>query len=118
MAISIGAYLINLSVYEAIIILIINKIFNPIFLWQFGSIAGILLNVGAAANAVILYNTRFKSHKINKIFYFYSSEYRKTFKNHLSMMAKACGIKGTNTVTAVVTPLFPTSTQKNSKNNY
>ncbi|KAF7639410.1 hypothetical protein Mgra_00001082 [Meloidogyne graminicola] len=105
MVISIGGYIINLSVYQIFFYFIDRKIFNYIYLWQLGFIPGILLNIGAGSNAVILYFT--------------SSEYRKAFKYHLNKMAKVFGIKGTNTVT-VVSPMFATSSQKISKvgNNY
>ncbi|KAF7639412.1 hypothetical protein Mgra_00001084 [Meloidogyne graminicola] len=105
MVISIGGYIINLSVYQFFFYLIDHKIFNYIYLWQIGFIPGILLNIGAGSNAVILYFT--------------SSEYRKAFKYHLNKLAKVFGIKGTNTVT-VISPMFGTSSQKISKigNNY
>ncbi|KAF7639415.1 hypothetical protein Mgra_00001087 [Meloidogyne graminicola] len=105
MFISIGGYIINLTLYQIIFQLSVHKIFNSIILWQLGFIPGILLNIGAGSNAVILYFT--------------SSEYRKAFKYHLNKMAKVFGIKGTNTVT-VVSPMFATSSQKISKvgNNY
>uniref|UniRef100_A0A1I8BZK5 G_PROTEIN_RECEP_F1_2 domain-containing protein n=1 Tax=Meloidogyne hapla TaxID=6305 RepID=A0A1I8BZK5_MELHA len=101
MVVSVGGYIINLSVYQIFFKLIEEKIFSQIVLWDLGFIPGILLNVGAGSNAVILFFT--------------SSEYRKTFKHHLNNLAKVCGIKGKNTVTAVA-PLFHTSTHKNSKN--
>jgi hypothetical protein len=63
MAISIGGYIINLTVYQAFYILILNKLLNIVYLWQLGFIPGILLNIGASANAIVLYNTRFSSKK-------------------------------------------------------
>uniref|UniRef100_A0A915NMX5 G protein-coupled receptor n=1 Tax=Meloidogyne floridensis TaxID=298350 RepID=A0A915NMX5_9BILA len=59
MVISVGGYIINLSVYQVFFKLIEEQIFSQIILWQLGFIPGILLNLGAASNALILYFTRF-----------------------------------------------------------
>jgi hypothetical protein len=66
MAISIGGYIINLTIYQLIFLLMRNKTFNQICLWHFSFIAGILINIVAGANAIILFFTRFL---IFKIFY-------------------------------------------------
>jgi hypothetical protein len=58
MLISIGGYFINLSIYQILFTLSINNVFDPVRIWQLGFIAGVLLNVGAAANAPILYLNR------------------------------------------------------------
>jgi len=35
-----------------------GNVFNPVRIWQLGFIAGVMLNIGAAANAPILYLNR------------------------------------------------------------
>ncbi|CAK5106657.1 unnamed protein product [Meloidogyne enterolobii] len=95
MLISVGGYIINIAAYQAIYILIINYAFDPILLWQLGFIPGILLNIGAASNAIVLYFT--------------SSEYRKAFKKSMTNLAKFCGFEVSVTK---VSPMLPTGLQK------
>nr|CAD2138260.1 unnamed protein product [Meloidogyne enterolobii] len=102
MVISIGGYIINLSVYQAFFKLIEEQIFSQILLWQLGFIPGILLNLGTASNALILYFT--------------SKEYHKSMKQYLFNLAIHCGVKGTNAVTAVA-PIIPSTIKSSNKKN-
>nr|CAD2195539.1 unnamed protein product [Meloidogyne enterolobii] len=97
MLISVGGYIVNLAVYQAVFRLIINEIFDPILLWQLAFVAGVLLNIGGASNAIVLYFT--------------STEYRKAFKKNLTILAKLFGVKVSIKVTKV-SPMLPTSSQK------
>ncbi|KAL3075524.1 hypothetical protein niasHS_012782 [Heterodera schachtii] len=65
LSINVGGYLINLAMYQ--FINAFGSLFgSPIRAWQTGFIAGILLNVSAGSNAIVLY--------------FNSTEYRQVFK--------------------------------------
>ncbi|CAK5106663.1 unnamed protein product [Meloidogyne enterolobii] len=102
MVISIGGYIINLSVYQAFFKLIQEQIFSQILLWQLSFIPGILLNLGAASNALILYST--------------SKEYHKSMKQYLFNLAIHCGFKKINQVTAVA-PIIPSTIKSSNKKN-
>ncbi|KAL3099086.1 hypothetical protein niasHS_001074 [Heterodera schachtii] len=65
LSINIGGYLSTMIMYK-FIDAIAPLLESPIRFWQFGFIAGILLNIGAGSNAVVLY--------------FSSKEYRQLFK--------------------------------------
>uniref|UniRef100_A0A914HW01 G_PROTEIN_RECEP_F1_2 domain-containing protein n=1 Tax=Globodera rostochiensis TaxID=31243 RepID=A0A914HW01_GLORO len=78
LSINIGGYLFTSAIYQ--FIGVFGHLFGPpIRVWQLGFIAGILLNIGAGSNAIILY--------------FNSSEYRRVFKNEFSALAKFLGFK-------------------------
>ncbi|KAL3098874.1 hypothetical protein niasHT_024629 [Heterodera trifolii] len=67
--INIGGYLFTLAMYQ--LLYVFGSILgSPIRAWQFGFIAGILLNASAGSNAIVLY--------------FNSTEYRQVFKKELN----------------------------------
>ncbi|KAL3100916.1 hypothetical protein niasHS_001376 [Heterodera schachtii] len=71
LSINIGGYLVNLVMYQ-LMDAFGSLLGPPIRAWQFGFVAGILLNAAAGSNAIVLY--------------FCSTEYRQVFKKELGSL--------------------------------